>query len=322
MKNISVSILVAVSLALVSCGTGTYSANGNGGYMNSIYYTSSDAVPGASEQVSPTTYTTVSSGQNVNQLKTRTTAILNSNSNVFASQTGYTDTIFVGDENIVNVEYNPQTTYVIADDDESYEARLRKFDSPTYTVNVVIDPWDLAWYNPFAWNWNYHYYGYRYGYHSAIYWNDWWSWRWGWHDPWGYGWNYWDRWYYPYSYYSWGWGWHDPWYYRPYYSYPYRHHGWHRPGHHYNDYGRYYTRRGGVNGRGGVNMGRATGITPRNNAGHRAVGSSYRRTPTVGNVRSNSRGTISRNNATTNRNVAPHRNAAVAAVLLLHATLP
>ena len=42
MKNISVSILVAASLALVSCGTSTYSANGGGGYMNSIYYASSD----------------------------------------------------------------------------------------------------------------------------------------------------------------------------------------------------------------------------------------------------------------------------------------
>ena len=47
MKNISVSILVAASLALVSCGTSSYSANGGGGYMNSIYYASSDAVPEA-----------------------------------------------------------------------------------------------------------------------------------------------------------------------------------------------------------------------------------------------------------------------------------
>ncbi|MBR5064198.1 MAG: hypothetical protein IKX05_05715, partial [Bacteroidales bacterium] len=266
MKNISVSILVAVSLALVSCGTGTYSANGNGGYMNSIYYTSSDAVPGASDQVSPTTYTTVSNSQDVNQLKTRTTAILNSNSNVFAS-TGYTDTIFVGDENIVNVEYNPQTTYVIADDDESYEARLRKFDSPTYTVNVVVDPWDLAWYNPFAWNWNYHYYRYRYGYHSSIWWNDWYNWRWGWYDPWGYGWNWYDRAWYSWS---WGWGWHDPWYYGGYYR-PYHHHhwagSWHRPYYDYHrGHGAYYTRRGGINERRGVNMGHATGITPRGNA--------------------------------------------------------
>ena len=163
MKNISLSILVAVSLALVSCGTGSYSANGNGGYTNSIYYTSSDAVPGASQEV-------YQAPQDVKQLQTRTVASLTTNSNVFST---YQDTIFVGDENIVNVEYNPESTYVIVDDEDSYEARLRKFDSPTYVVNVVVDPWDLAWYNPFSWN--YPYYRYRYGYHSAIYWNDWWS---------------------------------------------------------------------------------------------------------------------------------------------------
>lgn len=304
MKNISVSILVAASLALVSCGTSTYSANGGGGYMNSIYYASSDAVPGASEEVGTTSYTTVStSAQDASKLKSRTVAVLNTNNNVF-TQSAYTDTIFVGDENIVNVEYNPQTTYVIADDDESYEARLRKFDSPTYTVNVVVDPWDLAWYNPFAWNWNYHYYRYRYGYHSAIWWNDWWNWRWGWNDPWYYGWSWYDRYWY-----SWNWSWHDPWYYggwhRPYYS----HWGGGRDRHHHNRPGVYYTRRGGVGSR-GSNMGRATGIAHRSGNDHRAVGSSYRRTPTIGNVRGGSnRPAISRSNPSGRGNVTPNRNA-------------
>lgn len=306
MKNISVSILVAASLALVSCGTSTYSANGGGGYMNSIYYASSDAVPGASEEVGTTSYTTVStSAQDASKLKSRTVAVLNTNNNVFTQQSAYTDTIFVGDENIVNVEYNPQTTYVIADDDESYEARLRKFDSPTYTVNVVVDPWDLAWYNPFAWNWNYHYYRYRYGYHSAIWWNDWWNWRWGWNDPWYYGWSWYDRYWY-----SWNWSWHDPWYYsgwhRPYYSYW----GGDRYRHHHNRPGVYYTRRGGIGSR-GSNMGRATGVAHRSGNDHRAVGSSYRRTPTIGNARGgvSNRPAMSRSNPSRRGNVTPAHNA-------------
>ena len=317
MKNISLSILVAVSLALVSCGTGTYSANGNGGYTNSIYYTSSDAVPTSSGE----TYTQANT-QDVKQLQTKTVAVLNSNTGkVFApAQPAYADTIFVGDENIVNVELNPESSYVIVDDEDSYEARLRKFDNATYVINVIWDPMELSWYNPFRWSWDYPYYRYRYGYHSAIYWNDWYNWRWGWNDPWGYGWSWYDRWYSPYWSWTWYWGWgsrwHDPWYYAGYYHpYHHPHHGY-RPGwnhdYHHSTPGRYYTRRGGRNDRGGVN--RTPGVTPRSTAtASRAVGSSYRRTPTVGNVRTAavSRGNSTRGNAAVGRNASSSRNAVV-----------
>ena len=307
MKNISLTILVAVSLALVSCGPATYSANGNGGYTNSIYYASSDAVPSSSQEVAQPATPVYQSTEDVKQLQKRTVASFTTNSNAYSN--AYQDTIYVGDENIVNVEYNPETNYVIVDDDESYEARLKKFDSPTYVVNVVVDPFDLAWYNPF--NWNYPYYRYRYGYHSSFYWNDWYTWRWGGWDPWGYGWNYWDR-YYSWGWnwaWNWGWGWHDPWYYGGYYHRPYYHSHWydrnwyHRP----NRFspGRYYTRRGGINER-GRSFGRSSGVTPRSSAASmpRAAGSSYRRTPTVGNARAHS----PKGYATERSNNPAHRN--------------
>lgn len=92
-------------------------------------------------------------------------------------------------------------------DDETYESRLRKFDSPTYTIYLDLCGWDNAWYNPWWGTYNYGWY-YPWSYRGWYGWND--PWYYGWYDPWYYG-----SWYgygYGYSYYN-------PWYYNDWWYY-------------------------------------------------------------------------------------------------------
>ena len=298
MKNITLSILVVACGALTSCGPSNYAANGNGGYVNSIYYTSSDAETSTSEQP----YI----AQNVTNLKQKTTSTYNPVTTPV--ETVKVDTIYMGDENVVNVDYQPGTQYVVVDGDESYEVLLRKFDSPTYVVNVNIDPWDYAWYGASSlyWGWP-SVYGSRYGWHSPLYWRGYWGWNWRWYDPWFLGWSSWyDPWYY-------SWRWYDPWYYGYYDHWYWGHrdhwrydHGGgyypgHRPGHrnirpgaHRSDPGRYYTRRNGIGssrpGRPNSGVASKGNVNPRPTvANTRANGSSYRRN-TMNQVRGTSVG--------------------------------
>lgn len=106
---------------------------------------------------------------------------------------------------------------------ESYTEKLRKFDSPTYNVEVNLTPWYPSYYWRFS-GWALSPYVY-----SEVYWN----WRWstrygylGYYNPY--------RYYNPYKYY-WNWN-------RPYYTHrPYR--PSHKPGREVR-----YTRRGGMVG--------------------------------------------------------------------------
>ena len=173
MKNIKFFATIIMLLVLYSCGSGTMTLNG--GYRNSIYYTSEDVLP------------------------------------------------------VNSVSVSQEETQVVIADEETYEQKLHKFDSPTYSIELNLTPWYPSYY----WRWN----SWRLSpyVYTSIYWD--WSWRpyyyydyWGYYHPYRYSYRY----YYPYRSY---WDWH-----RPYYTY-YHHKPSHRPGRDV-----YYTRRGGMSG--------------------------------------------------------------------------
>ena len=202
MKNSNLFLLASLLFAMVSCGTLTQQGMyGTTQFRNSIYYspkTQQSAV-----------YAQQPAQQYVEQQPVQQSVAAG---NVYAE--GNVQTLYVGEENQIDVQYTPGTTYVIADDYDSYAARLRKFDSPVYTVNIVFDdpyPWwgvDYAW---GSWRW------------SPWGWD---SWRW---NSWRWGYSSWDRWYWYNTWHSpwyagsyWDWYWGDPWW---------RHHH-HRPVYH------------------------------------------------------------------------------------------
>lgn len=300
MKSITSSILIAVGLAAASCGAGNYAANGNGGYVNSIYYTSdADNSPSVLAH----------NGTDIRQLQSRTTDALASGGTRTTLHIGdgsKSDTVYVGGRNVVNIDYEPNVTYALLDDDESYEERLRKFDSPSYTVNINIDTWDYRWRNPF-WGFNngwYRPYGITWGtgWYNP-YWGTYYTWRPGWGWTWGFGWGYYDPWYSWYDpWFDWGWGWRPP--HRP-------HWGWNPP-HFRNWMDVYYGSRNNTGPRGNRNTGR-NGFSSRNVAGIRnsspagsrpsigvagngaamnpagkPQGSDYRKKPTMDQIRGNS----------------------------------
>lgn len=177
MKNRSLFILLAAVLPLLSCGTVSNSAlHGGGQFKNSIYYTPGSRVYAAGIQSD-------GNGRETSE-------------QLHQGVSGDTRTIYVGEDNEVNINYEPGATYSIVDDDESYAARLRKFDSPAYTINIdFVEPsyWSsisFGWYYPW---WGRHYAWYGPGWH--------WHWDSYWHNPW-------------YDH-IWGrphWAWHNPWY--------------------------------------------------------------------------------------------------------------
>ena len=190
MKNNNLFILMAAVFALISCGTANRSAHYSGAqFRNSIYYT-----PDSRNSLAH-----VQDQEQLQQLQERTAETLQK-----AVDSPDTKTVYVGENNEVDIQYEPGTTYAIVDDPESYEARLKKFDSPTYTINIdfgMYDPYPwynyrYGWYSPYggSWypNWSHPWYGAMYPWYSA-------SWRWDWQYRW-------DR------YYNWGWGWYDPFY--------------------------------------------------------------------------------------------------------------
>lgn len=220
MKNGNMLLLMAAVFAMASCGTYTQSAQHSGAkFRNSIYYT-----PGGG-----TSSEFVEQQQYLAQLEEKTQeTVQNVQSQTYDASTN-TMTVKVGDDNVVDIDYNPSVTYQIVDDQESYEARLRKFDSPTYTINIEMDSYPMwngyySWYRP-SWRW--------YG-----------SWHSYWCNPWHYGWNHpwYSSWYSPW-YADYAWGYYDPFYdpfYSPFWGYHYGHHHIyypihrpvHKPGYH------------------------------------------------------------------------------------------
>lgn len=206
MKNNTLFLYLAGIFSLISCGTASHASYSGSQYQNGIYYT-------------PDANAVYAEAKNQQELKSLQEKTKNSFSNstqrsTYDNKTG-TETIYVGDTNLVNISYNPNVTYSIVDDDESYESRLRKFDSPTYTININLDnndyPWwdvNFGWYRPYGITWGTGWY------------NPWWGPYYSWYGPrWSWGWN---------SWYAWD-GFYDPWY-NPWYR-PYWHnHHWHGGG--------------------------------------------------------------------------------------------
>lgn len=218
MKNTTLFVSALGLLTLTACGSSYVASQSASGYTNSIY-----SKGGTNSMES------IRNDRNLANLKEKTSETIYDSKN-------NTQTIFVGDTNVVDVSYNPNYTYAIVDDDESYESRLKKFDSPTYTINIEFDNdwydwYDYAWYNPWYNPW-YYYPGWSFTWRTS----------WYWHSPFWYDsywyWNY--PWYYPPYYY--GFGYYDPWW--PGYAPLPPHHNYWRPPYH--DSGRnpvYYGRR-------------------------------------------------------------------------------
>lgn len=223
MKNFSIYLVLLSSLILTSCGTSASYTSSNG-IEDGIYYNPDYASLKAS---------TLAEETYIAELTKETKA-----SRIYSEPV---DTIHLGETKNVELPLEPDKTYVVLLDGETYEERLNKFDDDsdlTFSINFEYNVG--VGYN---WGWNpyYRYYGPSY----------YWGWRSAWYDPWYY--PYYDPWYYPWYGPSYAWGWYDPWYY-PYYDpwyypwYPYHPHvypgyypGPHYPGgHHHHDvvYGR------------------------------------------------------------------------------------
>lgn len=228
MKNTILSILVATTGVFVaSCSAPSYTSQNGKGYVNSIYYTAKAPSSSAQKQGSAGS---IKANSEAASLRTKTTNALS------IGNGGEVETVYVGEDNVVNIDYDPNKTYAIYDDNESYEARLRKFDNPTYTINIEIDNgYNYYWpyYNPW-------WYGPRYS--SYWGWSPWyWDWGWSWNRGFYFDWD-WPH--YAYHY--------HPYYYDYYYDHFYDHF---YPAHHgggvWRDNRRYYGRRdvAGVRGR-------------------------------------------------------------------------
>ena len=195
MKNSNLLLLMAAVFALASCGTYTQSAQRGGAqFRNGIYYAQNSGAPAAAAQQ-----------QYLEQLQEKTDeALQDVQSHSYDASTN-TMTVKVGDNNVVDIDYNPSITYQIVDDQESYEERLRKFDSPTYTINIEMDSYPMwngyySWYRP-SWRW--------YSSWSSRWYSPWYSpWYSSWYSPWyaDYAWGYYDPFYDPF--YSPMWGYH------------------------------------------------------------------------------------------------------------------
>lgn len=254
MKNISFLLSVVVAALLTSCVASTYTTSGNGGYANSIYYTSAD---GVTRQMS------VQDGDVV-ELQTRTIAALANPS----SLSEYADTIYVGNKDVVSIDLKPDANYVILDNSEDYQARLTKYNSPSYTLYLNVSDYPYySWSSYYSDSWRYPYW-YRGGWHRP-YWSFSWSWTWD-YFLWDWAWDtWWRRPYYTY------WGYDYPWYRGGYYSYHYP--SYYHGGGHYRD--KYRGNRGDASYRGGS----------RSNGGHAYAastsGSRGKKTPTMTSVR-------------------------------------
>ena len=197
MKNISYLTLIVGALLATSCVASTYTSDANRGYANSIYYTSDDGTP--AQYIAPE--------GGVAQLQTKTYSILGNNRGF----TDYTDTIYVGNSDVVSVNLNENPNFVILDTPEDYQARITKYNSPTYTLYLNVgypSYYDSYWYSPY-WSWSYwrspYWNRHYYGWHSAFYYDPWYRYS-SWWDPWYY--DYWRYdYYWPRTHHRHNWGW-------------------------------------------------------------------------------------------------------------------
>ena len=198
-------ILISAVFMLSGCASSQYSSSDDGIYFN---HNKQYAYPTA--ESSPAMAKT-------KQLNEKTQAVIATRMESPADKKQQVDTLYVTNENrTVEIDAEPDKTYLIVDESDSYARRLRMFEDDEYTpqtvnVNIAADygfPYSpyyySSWYRPW-WGFNSYYY-------TPWYWGTYWTWY-----------NYWDSWYYP--------GYYRPWYYGGYYGYYYPHHH-----HHHHDY--------------------------------------------------------------------------------------
>lgn len=187
MKNFSLYLILLSSLILTSCGTSA-SYTSNTGIEDGIYYSPDYASLKASASAEEAY---------IAELTSETKA-----ARIYSQPA---DTIRLGETKSVNLPLEPEKTYVVLLDGETYEERLSKFDDDsdlTFSINFEYG-FGAGYYG--GWNPYYRWHGpsYYWGWHGA------------WHTPWHY--PYYDPWYNPWYGPSYAWGWYDPWYY-PYYD--------------------------------------------------------------------------------------------------------
>ncbi len=187
MKNFSICLILLSSLILISCGT-TASYTGSSTIQDGIYYNPDYAAIKAATEAEQT---------HIAQLTSETKA-----SKIYREPV---DTIVLGETRNVNIPLEPEKTYVVLLEGETYEERLNKFDEGSDRTFSINFEYNFGY--GYDWGWNPYYY-----HHTPSYY--WWhrpSYYWGWYDPW------YSPWYgYGPAYYHYG-GWYDPWYYPGFY---------------------------------------------------------------------------------------------------------
>ena len=95
--------------------------------------------------------------------------------------------LYVDEQGNVEITLDEEKSYIILHPGESFEERLRKFDSPDYRINITVNPmwafnyypWDYFW-NPYSWRM----YGRMFGYHHFM------PFGYRYYDPWNYNYYY------------------------------------------------------------------------------------------------------------------------------------
>lgn len=187
MKNFSLYLILLSSLTLISCGTSA-SYTANTGIEDGIYYNPDYASLKASASAEQAY---------IAELTSETKA-----AKIYSQPA---DTIRLGETRNVELPLEPEKTYVVLLDGETYQERLSKFDDDsdlTFSINFEYG-FGAGYYG--GWNPYYRWHGpsYYWGWHTA------------WYDPWYY--PYYDPWYRPWYGPRYAWGWYDPWHY-PYYD--------------------------------------------------------------------------------------------------------
>ena len=316
-NNILFAILVG-SLFLISCGTAHHASYNSQNFVNGIYYTPD---PQQSNRIAE-------ARGKLGELAEETKNTINTTQESRYDQKTGVETIYVGDTNMVSIDYNPFKTYLLTDDMLGYQARMEKYNSPLYSVTIEFsNPYIGGWYpsssycSPWGTAPSFHF-GPYYGWYDPWYYGH----RWygpGWYDPWYYGY----RWYGPGWYDPWYAGWYDPFWGPGYYPgfYPGGHPGFYppMPPHHIHGRDVYYGKRensgtaipGNRNGGsytrrdGNANLIRGNNVqhdlsTSATKQNGNKQGSSYRRGATTRNEAAINNSAVT-NKGTSNANVRP-----------------
>lgn len=218
MKRFFILLLPVAGLLAVSCGTGHQVASSR--YDDATYFR-----PDVTARV--------------HLLATAAEAeeLINETIEQAGKEGARVETVYTNPDGVVNIDVEPGTTYLIANqNNDTYARKLQMFDDEDQDFSLTINMnfgYDYMWSNPYymsSWYspWHRPWYWYRpYAYRTQWYWYPH-SWY---YDFWYYDWWY-NDWYYP------SWTYSSMWYgpgYSYYYGYPYYHHGGHGYNNRYDD---------------------------------------------------------------------------------------